>query len=372
MEKNNIIKGFSDMIINVEDFEIDKEYIQTVHNNVAYNNVIIDYYKKFYNELGKNRNPYNLSKSRVASLKNCNKFWAVDVYELSSIKDFVSTNLCRDKFCNNCKKVKQASRMSKYIPELEQYKNNLYHLTLTIPNVKEEYLKETVKKMPKAFQRFMRYLSLRSKLGFINLSQYGYRGAIRSLEITFKEDSYHPHYHVALVLNEDIDMTRKHRNTYSTDFLGNREDKLFTDLEIIIQKLWYLCYNDIHVNSVNFNKLAQGYSCNLDKFKENDYAELFKYMTKETDEINNILTYGNFKALYLSTYKLKQIQGYGCLYKISDVDIEDEVNEVYSSIKSFLEYEETPKNVLETQINLLNDNNYTLISRKKIHQYIKK
>lgn len=61
----------------------------------------------------------------------------------------------------------------------------------------------------------------------------------------------------------------------------------------------------------------------MDKFPPNDFAELFKYMTKDKDEKGNILTYDNFKTLYEGLYRVKQIQGYGVLYKINDkVDLE--------------------------------------------------
>ena len=33
-----------------------------------------------------------------------------------------------------------------------------------------------------------------------------------------------------------------------------------------------------------------GYSCTIDKFDEDDFLELFKYMTKSTSEDNSILT----------------------------------------------------------------------------------
>ncbi len=45
-----------------------------------------------------------------------------------------------------------------------------------------------------------------------------------------------------------------------------------------------------------------------EKFNRKDYAELFKYMTKETDENDNILTYDNFVTLYEATYHVKQIK----------------------------------------------------------------
>lgn len=346
-------------------FEVDKDYIMKVHDNCAYNNLIIEYYRRYYNENGKT----NTLLTKINSLSNCNKFWLIDRYDYSQIKDYKRTNLCRDKFCNNCKKVKQATRMSKYIPELEIYKDNLFHLTLTVPNVVGKDLRETLTKMAKAFRRLI-YCFRDNYVSFIDFKEYGYKGAVRSLEITFNGDSYHPHYHCAFVF-DNLVLDKNIKNNYSIDFKNNRGDKLFSEFEIKVQKIWRMIYDDIPLNKNNYDKLDIGYSCNCDKFRDSDYAELFKYMTKSTNESDNLLTYENFVILYRGTYLVKQIQGYGCLYRISDKDLDDEVDKVYDDILSFLLTQEEPEEVNESLLDLLNDNHYKLISRKKIYTYLR-
>ena len=76
----------------------------------------------------------------------------MDHYQEQKIKDFKRTNLCKDKFCNNCKKVKQASRMARFIPYLEQYKSDLFLLTLTVPNVLGNELRPMIKTIFKAYK----------------------------------------------------------------------------------------------------------------------------------------------------------------------------------------------------------------------------
>jgi len=133
----------------------------------------------------------------------CNKWWLIDRFDISKVKNFKKTSLCKDKFCNNCKKVKQSQRMSKYIPELEKYKKKLYHLVLTVPNVSGDDLKSTIIKLSKSFRKLMYYIKGdRVIKNYEWLSNIGYEGAVRSLEVTFKDDIYHPHYHVALILGE--------------------------------------------------------------------------------------------------------------------------------------------------------------------------
>ena len=362
-----------DFSIFSHNFDVDKEYIEKVHNNYVYNNVIIDYYKRLQKEFrSESKNCLlNISDLKIDGIKMCNQFWTIEKYDYLQIKDFIRTNLCHDKFCNNCKKVKQACRMSRYIPHIEKYKDKLYHLILTVPNVKGIDLKDTIKKMNSSFYYLIRYLNGKAKILNINFMKYGYLGAIRSFEITFKGDIYHPHFHVALAFN-NLDLEKKFKNTYSIDFKKSREDTLFSEFEILIQKIWYLLMNDIKVSFKNINELDLGYSCMCNKFNDDDYAELFKYMTKETDEEKNILTYDNFKTIYLSTYHLRQIQGYGCFYRIIDENLDDEVDKIYTILTlSDLRVKERPQEIRERPIDLLNDVNYTLISRKKIYQYLK-
>lgn len=350
--------------ITPDNFRVDKDYLLKVHNNNQYNKVILSYYDRYEKE-GK-----ILSKNKIKGINECNKYFEIDKYNYNLVKDFKRTNLCKDKFCNNCKKVKQAARMSKYIPELEPYSDNLYHLTLTIPNVNGKDLKKTIKNMSKSFSRLMDYIKGKQVLSFYNFKQLGYLGSIRSLEITFNGDNYHPHYHCCFAFT-NLNLDKIIKNKYSIDHYHKKEDKLFSEFEIVVQKIWYLLINNMRVCSDNFNILEDGYSCNCDKFKEGDYKQLFKYMTKETDENKNVLTYENFKVLYDSTFNIKQIQGYGCFYRISDTDLDEEVDKVYTDIIDLLKKEEVPISMLETPFDLLNDDRYTLISRKKVFQYLK-
>lgn len=86
----------------------------------------------------------------------------------------------------------------------------------------------------------------------------------------------------------------------------------------------------------------------MDKFSENDFVEIFKYMTKATTEDGKTLSYKQFKTLYYALFKVRQIQGYGIFYNLKD-DEEinfDEVNEAYAE---FIEELQTKKNLLRYQ-----------------------
>lgn len=358
------------------DIQISKDVLGSVSDNVNYNKLISKFYFLYemeqanLNEQGKKIfvKPETLANKRER-LDNCNSLWLLDLFEENKVKNFQKTNLCRDKFCHNCKKVKQSQRMSRYIPELEKYQDNLYHLILTVPNVIGEDLAKTIKKMSLSFRKLMYYIrGERVISGFEFLSEIGYLGAVRSLEVTFKGDYYHPHYHVALVA-DNINLDKKYINDYSYNY-GELKN-YFSKIEILIQKLWFLIWNDSRITKENINNLELGYSCKLDKFKENEYQELFKYLVKGTDENENSLTYENFKILYKSLHRIKQIQGYGCLYKIDDNIDEELFDELYNEYIEDLYKKENPLKTLESPGELLKDDEYILISKKTYINYLK-
>lgn len=137
------------------------------------------------------------------------------------------------------------------------------------------------------------------------------------------------------------------------DHTGKREERLFTDEEILIQRIWYLLNNKIKVTKENIDNIAKiapkkykdGYSCQLDKFQENDFVELFKYMTKSTTEDDKPMCYGHFKTLfYYALHAKRQIQGYGGFYNIKgeDSDLEREIaKELYDELIKKLQEKES-------------------------------
>lgn len=361
---------------NVDKSIVDDEIIKKINDNKKYNEIILEYYEKFISEF--NNGYENTIRNKITNMSKCNEFWFLEKFELPKEKHLLNQNLCRDKFCSNCKKATQASRMAKYNDELKTYKDRLYHLTLTVPNVKGSKLKETVKHMQKCFKYLIEYIRGSRKTKDIDFESWGYEGAVRSLEVTFNNDrkeSYHPHYHVALVLNDDILSKKNIENKYSYDFYTDNGipllNRFFNKEEILIQKIWYLLINKIRVNKKNIDSLDIGYSCSIDKFEEDKYAELFKYITKEKDEKGQVLTYDNFRHLYYGLYRIKQIQGYGCLYKIKeDIDIEL-FEDMYEEYLESLRQKEKSSRVLQTPEELLLDYKYKIISKKLYFEYLR-
>ncbi len=133
--------------------KIEKLFLEKIVKNRQYNEIIETYYGRLHKEQKDEKLLRNRDK-----LKDCNALWFLDRYDVAKVKDFQKTNLCKDKFCNNCKKVKQVSRMAKFIPLIRPYAKSMYQLTLTVPNVKGKQLGETIDSLFKAFATLIDYL----------------------------------------------------------------------------------------------------------------------------------------------------------------------------------------------------------------------
>jgi len=386
-----ILKGGELLNFDLQKLKIENAYMEKIIMHNDYNKLIMKYYNQLkyqYYILTDDKKILKTCRSidnKVMNINNCNKFWLLDYYKKLAVKDFKETNLCHDKFCNNCKKVKQAARMIKFIPELTKYKRDLYHLVLTIPDVvvsEQDHFGQSLKaemtKMIKSFRMLIRYLDSKKKIKDLEFKKYKYKGAIRSFEVTYKENKYHPHLHVAIVLKGQLGVKDK-VNRYSYSYKNKKTTK-FSDFEILIQKIWYLLMNDIRVTKKNIDELEFGYSCMINKFKDENYKELFKYITK-TDEVNwekelKIMSYEQFLVLHYNLFKLRQLQGYGVLYNIGkDIDLDFEaIDEFYQEIIEYLKDKESPEEIRQSPLDILQSvkkDKITVISKKKIYNYLK-
>lgn len=246
-----------------------KDYIippKEIYNNYVSqkrNGRTIIFYKKLLEE--KNELYFKKIKSRLEKISECNQYWELDFYKNQEIKVFNRTNLCNDKFCANCRKVKQSLRFERFKPLLLEHKENLYHLVLTVPNCYGDNLYETIQSMFKSFRYLIRYLNGTKKIKGLDFNVLGYKGALRSLEVTSNNDTYHAHLHVGIVLEGSINFSKTNINKFS---FSNRSKKItrFSNLEVLIQKIWYLLNTNKRVTFNNINSLHEEdiYSCKLD------------------------------------------------------------------------------------------------------------
>lgn len=327
--------------------------------------------------------------NKARNMRDCHKIMVFDYYKSQGVKDYQSTSFCHDRFCPNCQKLIANTREQKFKPLVEKIAQDyqLYALTLTMKNSigdiayyiphNENYPKlvPTIKKMSKCFKKLVRYLTSDAKIKGLDFSYLGYAGAIRTLEITYKStQEYHPHYHCILAMKKGLKFSGATENAYSTNS-RNKEPYLFTDFEILIQKIWYLILNDIRVTKQAIDELKIGYSCMMTEVDKENTHQAFKYAIKpERDEY---MSFAVFQDLVTAMHGMRQVQCYGCFFglKLEDEEISEEFDPFYDPIIKALSSVERPIYASESPTNIrdnIQKKKYIYISRKSIRRFAEK
>lgn len=345
----------------LEQLSISKEKFLQVHHNNESNSRVVDYVLTLASLSSYNRGEVL---SRVADrIKECSTIFGVDYYDKDNVKVVVRANHCKFKFCNNCKKIKQADRRFRFAPFLSSV-TNFYHLILTVPNCSTSDLSSTLSRMSKSFYKFYSYLN-----GRLHPREFPYslnvRGCLRSLEITFNNSTFHPHFHCGIVFEPPF--FRAHViNRFSSDRHGVRSVYRFSDFEIFLQKLWRLCYEGFNYTQKNIDDLDVGFNVMLKKFKDHDFNELFKYLTK--DDLSDF-PFDIWRIIYESTFKKKQLVGFGCFHSISDDDIDDFYSEKFDDFCASLKFSDSPIRQFLSPLSLSSDSSL-IISKNKFKNYL--
>ena len=347
--------------------KISQQHRERVYGNARRNATMIYYYQRMIADsvVKKRGSPdeIRIMKSQLKRLQECNRFWVTETYEASRVKILLKTYLCKDKFCNNCNQVKKLILQNRFLPYMEKYKDSLYHIVLTVPDCSGADLRATIQHMTRCFKTLINYLNGNKKMQGIDFLRYDFQGCIRSLEITYKEDSYHPHFHVAAVLgNDEVIGQKRIINQFS--YSGNR---LFSEFESIIQRVWWLLINRKRLTSANIleeSELLGRYSCSVDKFQSDDYKTLFEYMTKMYSADNQFMSYENFKVLYGALNRIRQIQGYGVFYNLKNMETSNYTDQEYHALETHLLCNEEPISTYEPLSRLASSNGYTVLKTK--------
>ena len=345
---------------------IDVGYFTDLKSHIIHNYQIAEFYENLYKDSG-----YDFFINKCRSIDLCCKYWDLDYYRFQSVKDIKRVNLCRDKFCFNCQSMLAIKRQGRFAPQLDLHrkKYKVCHMVVTVPNCQAEELKPLLDKMYKKFPYLMKYFKGQKKVSGINFIKYGYGGAVRGLEVTYNNitGEYHPHFHCMVLFRSDLDLTQKYTNSYSFDYGRHVCD--FSDIEILIQKIWYLLINDIRVTLNSIENLNEGYSVRLED-SEGYYHECFKYAIKGAfDPSQGACIYKEnvFRVLYEALNGRRMIQGYGLLHNFNDLDgelLDSELVEEYGKLISELRAVEIP----EFHVESLDD----IIQLSKTCKYISK
>ena len=185
------------------------------------------------------------------------------------------------------------------------------------------------------------------------------------MEIKCKgENLYHPHFHVAAVLGNGGGLEDKHIfNEFSRS--KGYDDRLFSDIEVAIQRIWWLLINDqrpTYHNIFEDDTLGR-YSCTVDKCQPDDCKRLIAYVIKGSPMES--ITSENFRTIYHALKNFRQIQGYGIFYRVKGVEgTEDYTEQDYQALEQYITSGERPVNQRERTNHLACDSKYIMLRAK--------
>ncbi|MDE6441648.1 MAG: protein rep [Clostridia bacterium] len=377
-------------------YKTDSKSFSAMSRRIRVNAVTAEYYERLgkeYEDLCKTRGgvtkDFNvLISKRVGRVLRCGRFIDTVRFKELGIHEVKTIKLCGDKFCGNCQKQLANARERKYTPLLKELEKcfDIYHITLTVPNVGALFLPKAVRDIIDSFARLIKYISGRKKIRGINFGGFGYVGAIRSLEIThnLKRDDYHPHLHCIFAFKKGLNLDNPKVFVNAFSFNNGRCENKWSAFEVFIQKLWKLCYDGDRVTKTSIES-SGGYSCKVNR-ADGNYHQIFKYVVKgllddkhaqqrksKTGRIDNGLTYEEFKALFFALEGRRAMQGYGCFYGLKFDDSvlnepdssEAEIREIIHELRK-MDTDEFVSEKLASVIENIVKKNEIYFSRKNI------
>lgn len=346
---------------------IDGEHFADIHEKTARNADLAVFYDNLYADTEK---PAFIG--RAQSIRVCCQWWDSDYYQMQNVKDIKRVNLCRDRFCLNCQSMLAIKRQGKYAPKLDELYGDysVYHMVVTVPNCEGDEFPPMLWKMYRKFQALVRFLDGRAHIRGVDFGKFGYAGALRALEVTYKPATlYHPHFHCMLLLRKGLKLKKKYTNKFSFD--EGKEARKFSALEITLQKIWRLLIDGTKVTREALKELGEGYSVIIDPIAKGEYHEVFKYACKgafDPREGAPIYDENVFRALYYSLHGRRMIQGYGVLHNFKDEAgkiLEEDLQANYAQMVAELQAVEKPVFRAETLQEILNET-----KRKKPCKYV--
>ena len=176
---------------------------------------------------------------------------------LEKVGDKVTARYCKNRTCMVCNSIRTAQNINTYELVLEAWKEEMFMVTLTVPNCKGELLKSTIDEMYSIFTSSKDALRKRHQRG----KGVKFEG-LRKFECTYNpiRNDYHPHFHI-LVRGEEAAQQLLEQWLKRTKHLGTK-------------------------------RIAQ----DIRQANKNAAIELFKYFTKVVTSTSKV---GGERAIYL-------------------------------------------------------------------------
>lgn len=368
----------------ISEWEFGIDWFKDLQSKVRYNVYQSEYYERMANDYCDDS--YTKKAERTLS---CSKVWDLNYYVKHGIKQIKSITRCQDSFCYVCQSLKAQKRFQTYSPYLKalEKSHDIFHIVFTVPNVAGERLNWTLDKMYDRFSRLIAYLKGDKAVKGLDFLQYGYCGAVRSVEITTGKrnngNDFHPHFHSMFVFRKNPpNMEKVFENSFSGgkyDYVTKKTKKTyFSRFEWLLQRIWCLLMLDIRVtkeNIINIYELTDrrykdGFDVKADN-ADGAYHEIFKYAIKGTYKKEKIFSYEDFCHLENALKNRRVYETYGCLrqYNFNDVDIssvKDMSDVIFDEILKELQRREKPFVIQSCIEEILNDLQSNKRRKKKI------
>jgi len=195
----------------------------------------------------------------------------------------IKGHYCKNRWCIVCNRIRTAQLINGYKAVLENLPER-YFVTLTVPNVKAEILRSTIKEMTQTFQNVRKCLQ-KKKI---------YIKGLRKLECTYNaiRGDFHPHFH------------------FIVSGKANAE---------ILLKEWLKRYPDANERGQNIREANDG-----------SFLELFKYFSKIIT--NKVIYIKALDIIFNSMQGLRVYQPLG-IKKVSE-EIEEIQTQIIEDLKS--------------------------------------
>lgn len=349
-------------------------YFEDVQHKVEYNNYYADFYMQRFSDT--NLKKYADLSERV---RNCHKSWFGDKYKDSGYFNVKRVFHCHNRWCWLCNHLKQAKNLMKYHVKFEELLKtyDLYHIVFTIKNVNGNELKKTLDKMQCGFKKIVRYFQGFGKIKGLDFEQYGFVGAIRSFEIVINPTDYHPHIHCLFMLKKGLYLPQTNINKFSFSY-GVLVRK-FSDLEILLQNIFYLLMNGKKIIQENIDTVKLGCSVTMDCVEGDTWHEVFKYSTKMSKDGSAVCTYEQFVLLDDILHKFKMLQCYGIFYDEEKKNADDEPTDptaeiLFEKVLILLNSKEKPERdismALDKLVEEVHSKKLTVISKRLSYKYM--
>lgn len=243
-------------------------------------------------------------------------------------------NRCKSRFCPICSKIKSGydtlayGTILKWILDKEVQENEYQFIfvTLTVPNVISDKLKDTIKHLYKSFDILKKYKEI----------QQMNDGYLTTLEVTYnkKRDDYHPHLHTLFVVKQEY--------FTSENYLHERR----------LLELWQKATKNCLISQVDIRKM------DTDENLQKAIFEITKYIAKDSHYLYSLNT---LKAFYMALHGARMYRSGGIIkegvkmLKNGDLDAyidKDIVNYVF---KLEYGYKINDEKAYIKRISLLND-----------------